>query len=105
VLARYDTLRLEIQGHTDSDGPDDYNLELSQARAQSVVNYFTERGLSASRFVAMGYGEGQPMAPNDSATNKALNRRVEFIIVEQAGDIDIPESMDDPSDSGRERSR
>jgi outer membrane protein OmpA-like peptidoglycan-associated protein len=78
VLLKYDTLRLEIQGHTDSDGPDDYNLELSQRRAQSVVNYFVGKGVDASRFVARGYGESVPLVTNDTAANKAFNRRVEF---------------------------
>ncbi len=92
VLAKYGTLRLEIQGHTDSDGSDEYNLDLSQRRAQAVVDYFEGKGLDPSRFVARGYGESVPLVENDTAENKAFNRRVEFKILEDSG-----ATMDDPS--------
>jgi len=101
VLGKYETLRLEIQGHTDSDGPDDYNMELSQRRAQAVVDYMVGKGMTESRFEARGYGESVPLVENITTENKSFNRRVEFTILEQAGDMD----MSDPSDAERSRSQ
>ncbi|MCX7605915.1 MAG: FG-GAP-like repeat-containing protein [Bacteroidia bacterium] len=75
------SLRVEIAGHTDSDGSDAYNLRLSQARAQSVVDYLISRGIDASRLVAKGYGESRPVAPNDTPENKQKNRRTELKIL------------------------
>ncbi len=72
-------LRLEIQGHTDSDGSADYNLQLSQRRAESVRQYLTLFGVEPSRLQARGYGETMPVAPNDTDENKAKNRRVELV--------------------------
>jgi OmpA-OmpF porin, OOP family len=71
-------LRLEIQGHTDSDGSAAYNLELSQRRSESVLDYLVLFGVEPSRLQAKGYGESVPVAPNDTAENKARNRRVEL---------------------------
>ncbi len=75
--------KIRIEGHTDSDGGDAYNLDLSQRRAEAVRVALIERGVSDARLVAVGFGEQQPVVPNDSAENKANNRRVEFIILEQ----------------------
>ncbi|MCS7297521.1 MAG: FG-GAP-like repeat-containing protein [Bacteroidia bacterium] len=75
------SLRVEISGHTDSDGSDAYNLRLSQARAQSVVDYLISRGIDAARLVARGYGESRPVAPNDTPENKQKNRRTELKIL------------------------
>jgi len=72
-------LSLEIQGHTDSDGSEAYNLELSQRRAESVLGYLVLFGIDSSRLQAKGYGESMPVAPNDTAENKAKNRRVELV--------------------------
>ena len=71
-------LRLEIQGHTDSDGSADYNLRLSQQRSESVLRYLVLFGIDPSRLEARGYGETMPVAPNDTEENKAKNRRVEL---------------------------
>lgn len=77
-------LRLEIQGHTDNDGSADYNLQLSQRRAESVLRYLLLFGIDPSRLQARGYGESIPVAPNTTDENKAKNRRVELVrIVEQ----------------------
>jgi type IX secretion system PorP/SprF family membrane protein len=76
------TIRLEIGGHTDSDGSDAFNQQLSESRAKSAVKYLVSRGISESRLVAKGYGEVQPIAPNDSPEGKAKNRRVEMKVVE-----------------------
>lgn len=72
-------LSLEIQGHTDSDGSEAYNLELSQRRSESVLAYLLLFGIDPSRLQARGYGESMPVAPNDTAENKAKNRRVELV--------------------------
>jgi OOP family OmpA-OmpF porin len=73
---------IEIAGHTDSIGEDAYNQELSQKRARAVYNYFTSKGIAKDRLKAVGKGETDPAAPNDSSENRRLNRRVEFKIVE-----------------------
>ena len=67
-------------GHTDSDGADAANLDLSKRRAASVKNELVKSfGVNGDRLVTDGAGEGQPVAANDTPANKALNRRVEFI--------------------------
>ncbi|WP_456460319.1 OmpA family protein [Reichenbachiella sp.] len=73
---------IEISGHTDSVGDDDYNLELSKRRAWSVYSYFIANGIRASRLESVGYGETMPVAPNDTADNRRRNRRVEFKIID-----------------------
>ncbi|MCS7152882.1 MAG: FG-GAP-like repeat-containing protein [Bacteroidia bacterium] len=75
------SLRVEISGHTDSDGSEIYNLRLSQARAQAVVDYLISRGIDGNRLVARGYGESRPVAPNDTPENKQKNRRTELKIL------------------------
>ena len=74
---------LEVQGHTDSDGEDSYNLDLSNRRAASVMNYLTAYGVDKARLQSKGYGETVPLAPNESDEGKAKNRRVEFKIIER----------------------
>ena len=71
-------MRLRIEGHTDDTGGAEMNLRLSKARAQSVANYLVLRGIDPGRVVSTGYGMSQPVAPNSTAVNKALNRRIEF---------------------------
>ena len=80
VLKENESVRVKIVGHTDSDGDDAKNLELSQRRAESVKNELVTRfGIDASRMETDGAGETSPVAPNDTPVNKALNRRVEFV--------------------------
>jgi OmpA-OmpF porin, OOP family len=74
--------RVEIQGYTDSSGGSDYNLKLSQERAESVKQALIKRGVSSKRLVAKGYGEADPVAPNFTKAGRAKNRRVEFAIRE-----------------------
>lgn len=74
-------LTLEIGGHTDSRGSDAYNKGLSQRRANSVVKYLTEKGVSADRMRAVGYGETKPVADNKTEEGRAENRRVEFDVL------------------------
>jgi len=76
-----------IEGHTDSDGNDAYNLQLSDRRAKSVMRYLIERGsCDAARLKAKGFGEAQPIADNKSEQGKQDNRRVEFRIVSKDGE-------------------
>jgi outer membrane protein OmpA-like peptidoglycan-associated protein len=74
------TGNLEIQGHTDSDGSDEKNLTLSQARADSVKAFLEANGIEAARLTSVGLGETSPAVPNDSLDNKALNRRIELVL-------------------------
>lgn len=75
-------LKIEIQGHTDNVGTEESNLSLSQKRAESVRNYLISEGISATRVTAVGYGESQPIAPNDTPAGRAQNRRTAFQILE-----------------------
>ena len=72
-------LKFEIGGHTDSDGTTDLNNKLSQSRADAVKTQLTSMGIDASRLTAKGYGSSKSIAENNSAENKARNRRVEFV--------------------------
>ena len=82
VLKQNPTITIEVQGHTDNVGPAYYNMSLSQQRADSVRRYMVAHGIDASRLVAKGYGLTQPLVPNTSASNQAMNRRVQFIRTE-----------------------
>lgn len=80
ILTENPALKVKIVGHTDSDGADDANLDLSKRRGASVKNELIKNfGIDAARLEADGLGETKPIAPNDSPANKALNRRVELI--------------------------
>ncbi len=70
---------LTVEGHTDSRASDSYNLDLSQRRAQAVVDYLVSRGVSASRLNPVGKGESYPIASNDTKDGRYRNRRVEVI--------------------------
>ena len=72
-------LMLEIQGHTDDQGSDDYNLKLSQRRAETVVAYLGLFDIDTSRLVPKGYGESEPVMPNTTEEGRAKNRRVELV--------------------------
>jgi outer membrane protein OmpA-like peptidoglycan-associated protein len=80
VIRERPGLNLEIAGHTDSDGTDEYNSQLSRERAQAVVNWLTEQGIS-NKLSARGYGESSPVASNTTSEGKAANRRVEIRVV------------------------
>lgn len=80
LLEGNQTIKVEISAHTDDVGNDDSNLKLSEKRAKTVVDYLTTKGIKADRMTAKGYGETQPLVPNDSDENKAKNRRVQFKI-------------------------
>lgn len=80
VLNRYDQSIIDIVGHADSDGADDYNLNLSRQRASSVAQALVSRNVLADRLYVDGRGESAPIASNASAEGKAQNRRVEILI-------------------------
>jgi OmpA-OmpF porin, OOP family len=77
------SVEIEISGHTDSKGADDYNLNLSQGRSQAVVDYIIGQGIDSYRLTAHGYGEAKPIDTNDTDDGRANNRRVEFTIVKK----------------------
>lgn len=83
LLAHPEIARIEIGGHTDSRGTDEYNRDLSQRRVETVRDYLIERGVEPERLVAKGYGESQLLDPADTEAAHALNRRVEFNILER----------------------
>ena len=81
IFKEYPKSNILVEGHTDSAGPDDYNMKLSQQRAESVTNYLISQGIDVDRFTIKWYGENQPKADNATAEGKSKNRRVELAIV------------------------
>ena len=79
VMKENPDLKFEVGGHTDSDGDDNYNMQLSQQRAVAVLTQLISMGIDASRLTAKGYGESKPIADNNTPEGKANNRRVEFV--------------------------
>ncbi|MCF8067336.1 MAG: OmpA family protein [Desulfobacterales bacterium] len=79
LMITYPELNIEIQGHTDNQGADTYNMELSQKRAQTVCAYLELFGILPDRLLAVGYGETRPVAGNDTEEGRAKNRRVELV--------------------------
>ena len=98
LLIENPSLIIEIGSHTDNKGSDDYNLSLSQRRAESVINYLQKKGIDKKRIQAKGYGETKPVAANmntdgtDNPAGRAKNRRTSFRVV---GQIDISLTYDD----------
>ena len=84
ILVSHDGLRLAVEGHTDSVGTDVYNQGLSERRAESVRAYLVDQKFTATSVGATGFGEGQPVATNDTASGRQQNRRVELVV---SGDI------------------
>lgn len=80
ALQENPSIRVRIEGHTDSQGKDRYNLKLSRARAKAVRKYLVGRGVAGRRMVSQGYGETRPISDNRTAEGRAANRRVEFVI-------------------------
>ena len=79
ILAKYPQLKVEVAGHTDSVGSEQYNQGLSERRARTVYNYLTNNGIDASRLVGPnGFGESRPLDTNDTAEGRARNRRTEL---------------------------
>ncbi len=86
TLREYNQTIVEVSGHTDSKGTDEYNQGLSERRAASVGNYLTGQGVQRERLEIVGFGKTRPIASNDTESGRALNRRVEIRVVPlQAG--------------------
>jgi outer membrane protein OmpA-like peptidoglycan-associated protein len=81
ILNKYPDTNVLIEGHTDATGSEEYNLELSRARAQAVANFLAGMQVDPTRFTIMGYGESQPIASNESVEGRQANRRVELAIM------------------------
>lgn len=77
-LLAHPEVKVEVGGHTDSDGSEEYNMKLSDRRAKAARDYLVNKGVPASRLTSRGYGETQPIADNNTADGKAKNRRVEL---------------------------
>jgi len=80
LLSKYKTVRIQIEGHCDERGTNEYNLALGQRRAESAKQYLVDYGISSSRISTISYGEERPVDPGHNETAWAKNRRCEFII-------------------------
>jgi outer membrane protein OmpA-like peptidoglycan-associated protein len=95
ILLAYPGLRLQLEGHTDSIGSDDYNIVLSQRRADAVRDYLVGQGVTEANVSAIGLGKAGPVASNDNNAGRQQNRRVEMVV---SGDIiGIPVTPDNSS--------
>ena len=81
VIKSHSDLRIKITGHTDSDGSDEYNEDLSQRRAESLVNFFVRNGMQRDRIVIDFKGEKEPVGSNKTDEGKQSNRRVDFSFI------------------------
>lgn len=81
VLGEFDRTVIEVAGHTDSTGSDQYNLDLSRRRASSVASYLSTRNVLFDRIIEVGMGESRPIATNDTDAGRQANRRVELTLV------------------------
>jgi len=80
IISGHPGLRLDVEGHTDSVGGDDYNQRLSEQRGAAVRDFLTEQGMLKSSVTAKGFGKAQPVASNDTAEGRQQNRRVEMVV-------------------------
>lgn len=90
-LKRHTSIKVEVNGHTDSRGGDAYNQKLSEARAQSVQQYLVAKGIAAERMSATGFGESTPIADNTTDDGREQNRRVELKVIEAATPVPAAE--------------
>jgi outer membrane protein OmpA-like peptidoglycan-associated protein len=84
IVSGHPGLKLDVEGHTDSVGSDDYNQQLSEHRGEAVRDYLTQQGMAAASVTTKGFGKTQPVASNDTPQGRQQNRRVELVI---SGDI------------------
>jgi len=84
IVSGHPGLSLDVEGHTDSVGGDEYNQKLSEQRGESVRDYLVQQGMSASSVTTRGFGKTQPVASNDTTAGRQQNRRVELVI---SGDV------------------
>jgi outer membrane protein OmpA-like peptidoglycan-associated protein len=80
IVSGHPGLRLDVEGHTDNVGGDDYNQQLSEQRGEAVRGYLTDQGMAAGSVTSKGFGKTQPVASNDTADGRQQNRRVELVI-------------------------
>jgi len=85
VLVRYPQTTIRIEGHTDGTGPEDYNLKLSDRRAQAVKSALTAKGVDPARLQTIGFGESKPVADNNIEAGRQMNRRVSIVIAPVTG--------------------
>ncbi len=83
ILLKYENYKIVIEGHTDDIGDEDFNLDLSERRAESVYDYLVSHGISKERMTYLGMGETVPLYPNDSNEHRRRNRRVEFLLIKR----------------------
>jgi outer membrane protein OmpA-like peptidoglycan-associated protein len=93
ILLAYPSLHLSVEGHTDSIGTDEYNLQLSQRRADAVRDYLASNGISPANIQSIGMGKADPVASNDTDAGRQQNRRVEMVV---SGDV-IGQPLTSPS--------
>jgi outer membrane protein OmpA-like peptidoglycan-associated protein len=84
IISGHPGLKLDVEGHTDSVGGDNYNQQLSEQRASAVRDYLSQAGIPADSVTAKGFGKTKPVASNDTTTGRQQNRRVELVV---SGDI------------------
>ncbi|MGQ0620570.1 MAG: OmpA family protein [Panacagrimonas sp.] len=89
ALKKRPDIKVEIGGHTDAKGSDDYNLKLSGRRSKSVRDYLAKVGVAAERMTSKGYGESMPVADNETDDGRELNRRVELKVTESSGGVTV----------------
>jgi outer membrane protein OmpA-like peptidoglycan-associated protein len=80
IISGHPGLRLEVEGHTDNVGGDEYNQQLSEQRGSSVRDYLTQNGIAGDSVTTKGFGKSQPVASNDTSAGRQQNRRVELIV-------------------------
>jgi len=83
LLSDNSNIEIELSGHTDNIGTDEYNLNLSKLRADAVTSYLVAKGINGVRISTIGYGKNNPVSTNDSEEGRQLNRRVEFTILKK----------------------
>jgi outer membrane protein OmpA-like peptidoglycan-associated protein len=89
-IKKYPSLKIELQGHTDSNGADAYNLKLSQQRADAVRDYLVQNaGVPPGQLIARGYGETMPVESNTTPDGRANNRRVVMLVLANSGDVKV----------------
>jgi outer membrane protein OmpA-like peptidoglycan-associated protein len=89
IILAHPGLKIAIEGHTDSIGGDEYNMKLSQNRANAVRSYLVSQGLNSGIVIAQGFGKNRPVAENGTAARRQQNRRVEMVVSgEMLGSVD-----------------
>ncbi len=98
ILLAYPSLKISVEGHTDSTGTDEYNQKLSERRAEAVASYLSENNIPSGNITSRGFGKDNPVATNDTAEGRQQNRRVEMVVNDDV--IGQPLSDANPATSG-----